>query len=129
MKQIIFTLCILVAFITSANAGEYYNCVDQDGNTVLTTTPQDGMKCEMKGEYEDKVPRKKDGCDLITKKMSQLNVKKILGSPFHSVVDPRGGAYFETWTYTNVGAEDCIIEFFCAAGDCSVSEVKRQKDK
>jgi Domain of unknown function (DUF4124) len=53
LKRIIFTLCIFFALLTSAKASEYYNCVDQNGNTVLTTSPQDGMKCEMTGEDDE----------------------------------------------------------------------------
>lgn len=44
MKQIIFILCIWIACLTTAHAGEMYNCVDRDGNDILTDKPQDGMK-------------------------------------------------------------------------------------
>jgi len=45
MKSLI-VLCILIALLNTANAGEFYKCVDQNGNTVLTTNPQEGMKCK-----------------------------------------------------------------------------------
>lgn len=52
MKRIILTLCVFFAFITSANAGELYRCADRDGNTVITSSPQDGMtRCELKDSY------------------------------------------------------------------------------
>jgi len=53
MKRILLTLCIFIVLASLANAEGYYNCVDKDGNTVLTTTPQDGMKCEMKGGSDE----------------------------------------------------------------------------
>ena len=52
MKQIIFILCILFAFITSTNAGELFSCMDRDGSPVITSSPQDGMKnCVLKDSY------------------------------------------------------------------------------
>lgn len=39
MKRIIFTLCIFVALIISANAGEIYTYTDKDGSTVISDTP------------------------------------------------------------------------------------------
>lgn len=152
MKRILFTLCILVAFITSAYAGEMYSCIDRNGNSIITDAPQDGMtNCALKDSYNDPTPyekaqwerKKEEGrardreeqaqrhkCNLITKDMSQLNVKKILGTPFHTEVFPWGdygnGAYDEHWTYTNGGKEDCTIVFLCFASKCSVTKVKRQ---
>jgi hypothetical protein len=52
MKRILLTLCIFIAFITCANAGELYICTDRDGNTVMTSRPQDGMtNCALKDSY------------------------------------------------------------------------------
>jgi len=54
MKQIIFILCIIFALITYANAGEIYNCIDRDGNSIVTDNPQDGMKnCVLKDSYSE----------------------------------------------------------------------------
>jgi hypothetical protein len=39
MKRIIFILCIFIAFITCATAGEIYTYKDKDGNTVISNTP------------------------------------------------------------------------------------------
>lgn len=35
MKVILLTLCVLITFITSVNAGTIYYCVDRDGNIQL----------------------------------------------------------------------------------------------
>lgn len=52
MKQTIFTLCIFLALIISANAGEIYFCIDHDGNSVFTDSPREGMKnCVLKESY------------------------------------------------------------------------------
>jgi hypothetical protein len=57
MKKIVLTLCVFFAFITSAYAGKLYNCIDRDGNAIITDIPQDGMKnCVLKDSYEDPSP-------------------------------------------------------------------------
>jgi len=46
MNRIFFLIpCVFFFFLTTANAGEFYNCTDRDGNTVITNSPQSGMKC------------------------------------------------------------------------------------
>jgi hypothetical protein len=55
MKTTIATLCILfVAF--AANAQTVYKCIDKDGSSLTTNTPQDGMKCVTQGDdgYDQK---------------------------------------------------------------------------
>ena len=52
MKRLLLTLCIFIAFVISANAGELYICTDRDGKTVMTSLPQDGMtNCALKDSY------------------------------------------------------------------------------
>jgi len=49
MRALVLTLCFLIAFLNFANAGELYNCIDRDGNSIVTDSPQDGMKnCVLK---------------------------------------------------------------------------------
>lgn len=54
MKSLI-ALCVLIALLNTANAGELYRCIDRNGNAILTSAPQDGMeKCVLKeGSSED----------------------------------------------------------------------------
>lgn len=53
MRQIFFTVLILFVFPSSLLAGELYSCIDRDGNTVMTTSPQDGMRnCVLKDSFE-----------------------------------------------------------------------------
>ena len=56
MKVIILTLCFFIIFINFANAGEIYNCIDRDGNKIITDRPQDGMKCALKETYREPSP-------------------------------------------------------------------------
>jgi len=57
MKRILLTLCVFIAFITSANAGELYICIDRDGNSIITDIPQDGMRnCILKDSYRKPPP-------------------------------------------------------------------------
>jgi len=50
MKVTILTLCLFFIFITFANAGEVYSCIDRDGNSIVTDNPQDGMNCKSQNE-------------------------------------------------------------------------------
>jgi hypothetical protein len=50
MKRIFLIPYIIIAFITSANAGGIYNCTDRDGIIIFTDNPQDGMKCVSKDD-------------------------------------------------------------------------------
>ena len=57
MNRIFIILCIFFAFITFANAGEMYRCIDRDGNPIVTSSPQDGMKnCVLDNSREDPAP-------------------------------------------------------------------------
>lgn len=53
MKVLFFTLCVLICVSSSAYAQELYNCIDSDGNEIITNMPQDGMKCTSKGKSLD----------------------------------------------------------------------------
>jgi len=89
MKRIILTLCVFFAFITSANAGELYRCTDRDGNTVITSSPQDGMtNCVLKDSYgkpsqeeptneKEKTIVKKDNAIVKTKETPEASKIRI----------------------------------------------------
>jgi chromosome segregation ATPase len=66
MRPIFFMLCIFLIILTTANAEEIIKCVDSNGNTILTSTPQDGMKCETGQPKEEiKNQRKSSTVNLI----------------------------------------------------------------
>lgn len=52
MTRIFIILCIFFAFIALADAAEFYECVDQDGNTFLTNNPPPDAKCSGAGDNE-----------------------------------------------------------------------------
>lgn len=58
MRVIFLTLYFFIVFITSANAGAIYNCIDRDGNKTITDKPLDGMKCTTMESYGDSSPRR-----------------------------------------------------------------------
>ena len=39
MNRIFLISCVLLAFLTAANAGEIYTYTDKDGNTVISNNP------------------------------------------------------------------------------------------
>jgi len=62
MNRIFFLIpCVFFIFLTSANAGEFYNCIDRDGNTIITNSQQGGMKCVsvLKDSDEDTLPQER----------------------------------------------------------------------
>jgi chromosome segregation ATPase len=55
MKLISIISCIFLIFLATAYADEeVIKCIDADGNTILTSSPQDGMKCFVEKKEEPK---------------------------------------------------------------------------
>ena len=52
-EVIIITLIVFFTSITFAGAGEIYQCIDRHGKTILTSSPRDGMKCELRESFEE----------------------------------------------------------------------------
>jgi len=54
MRKFLFiTLSIIFAFITLGQAGEIYKCTDRHGNLFITSSPRDGMKCDLRESFEE----------------------------------------------------------------------------
>jgi hypothetical protein len=68
VKQFFLIICIFFVLITTANAEKIYKCMDSNGDTVFTSTPQDGMKC-FSGEsnVEPKSPNISSKTHITTK--------------------------------------------------------------
>jgi hypothetical protein len=143
MKEVLLTLCVLIALSSLAHAASFYKCVDSRGNVIMTDNPPPDAKCEgISGGadgviYPQSDPRERQRIEKerlgretaeqlfsrVKKGMSQVDVKKILGSPFHSEISQRGSNhYVEKWIYPRDGEADCIVRFFCAT-KCSVTAV------
>lgn len=63
MKQVCIVLFIflsLFTFCTLTNSGELYNCIDSNGNNIITDSPQNGMKdCVLKDSFTDSLPKER----------------------------------------------------------------------
>ena len=54
MRKVLFiALIVFFTFITFAQAGEIYKCIDRHGNSIITSSPQDGMKCELRESFQE----------------------------------------------------------------------------
>jgi hypothetical protein len=82
MKQIFFTLCVLIALGTVASAAAFQKCIDKEGNAFLTNDPPPGTKCESTGiENVKAMPDKKKQTLDETSGDTQKEEKK-LDDPF-----------------------------------------------
>lgn len=89
MKRIIFTLCVFFTLVVYVNAGELYFCIDRNGNSVFTDSPQDGMRdCIIKESYVNssseettsenrKVVKEEDNVLVKEKEASEAKLKRI----------------------------------------------------
>ena len=60
MKQIFITLFVFMVLVATVNAGDLYNCIDRNGNTIITSSPQDDMtNCVLKDSYDDPTPEER----------------------------------------------------------------------
>lgn len=127
MKRLLLAVFIFVIALASVEtAVAFYDCVDKNGQRMITDNPPQGAKCKSMGGDEGSSPSgQKDGCDLITKGMSTVQVAKILGQPFNKEVGTSGfdTIYFDTWTYIK-GDETCVVKFQCDSS-CKVIKVTR----
>jgi hypothetical protein len=86
MKQVVLTLCVFFTFSTTY-AGELYNCIDRNGNAVITDIPQAGMKnCVLKDSSTKPSPEEstnekanvnKDNSPVKTEDTSKARVTRI----------------------------------------------------
>ncbi len=54
MRKVLFiTVSAFFIFITFAQAGEIYKCIDRHGNPFITSSPQDGMKCVLGESFNE----------------------------------------------------------------------------
>lgn len=54
MRKLLFiTLIVFFTFINFVHAGEIYKCTDHHGNLFITSSPRDGMKCELRESFEE----------------------------------------------------------------------------
>lgn len=94
MKKIIFVFFILFVFVSSIYAGEFYNCIDRDGNTILTNSPQDGMKkCVLKESYKDPTPEEVKAQEQRESERKRVQQKYQISSPTKSSHNNKSETY------------------------------------
>jgi hypothetical protein len=128
MKIMILTLCFFIFFLNFSNAGELYNCTDRDGNSIVTDSPQDGMKnCVLKDSYvnqsqeepanekekEEDAPVKKDNAFAKAKSAAEAREKRI-NNCFNCCRDKSSACY----NYTANGSL-CLAENQNCAATCN----------
>jgi hypothetical protein len=110
MRQIIFTLCCFIAFINSANAGEIYNCIDRDGNTVVTDSPQDGMaKCVLKVSYETSSQPSPTHSSAHNDSVGYIDAPVVFGRPLYDAPPVTVTYSYDYYTYQRVGTYVDIV--------------------
>lgn len=75
MKQLLLILYFFVAVITPVQAGELYSCVDREGNRMITDTPRDGMKCELKDRFEESAAKAEPEKEKVNPQKDQTRVQ------------------------------------------------------
>ena len=80
MKRIFLLLGIFFLLSTAAAAQEIFRCIDADGNAVLTSTPQEGMKCSRGETSEEPQSRRTssktnlpDRCSNLSRELEDVN--------------------------------------------------------
>lgn len=53
MKQLFLTLCLLIALVFINDAQAFYNCIDRQGNSMITDNPPADAICEAPGDKSD----------------------------------------------------------------------------
>ncbi len=75
MKQLLLILCFFIAAIIPVQAGELYICTDRDGNKMITDTPRDGMKCDLKDRFEESAAKAAPEKEKVNPQKDQTGVK------------------------------------------------------
>jgi hypothetical protein len=84
MKRLFLPCIFIFALLITANAENPYKCIDSNGNTVFSSTPQEGMKC-FNGESneEPKSPNRYSK----TNKSSKTDLVEICHDLSHDLED------------------------------------------
>ncbi len=122
MKQIFSTLCVFIALAFVDNAAAFYNCIDSQGNPIITDNPPPGAKCEYMGGQEEKSMPEKGKPIVKTSIAPQKNEVKKQPPPVSIEQLPmninirkltRTGTVYMDATYTN-NSDRTIVSFSAA---------------
>ena len=87
MKRILLTLCVFIVFITSAYAEGLYDCIDRNGNPIITSSPQDGMKCAPKESDGDSSLDEQAGKEYIYQQKAITDQQKARAERERAIAD------------------------------------------
>jgi hypothetical protein len=91
MIRIIIISCAFFALVALAGASEFYECVDQDGNTFLTNNPPPDAKCSGAGDNESS-SAENESADSRRQKSAPDEKKSGLGNDVRRLIKiPRPG--------------------------------------
>jgi glutaredoxin len=78
-KIFLIVISFFLLFVV-ANAGELYICVDKNGNEIISSLPQDGMKCSVKDTFRDPSPEELAEKEAIKKQKAIEEKDKIISN-------------------------------------------------
>ena len=79
MKRIIYILCVFFILAAVDNAAAFYNCVDSEGNAIITDNPPPGARCGSPGEKIDAVSGEKNSeCRRIIESLNSYDSMSTL---------------------------------------------------
>jgi hypothetical protein len=129
MKKIFFILSIILIFASPLFAGELYSCKDRQGNSIVTSAPQDGMTdCTLKDSYEEPAPV--PVVKKYTRKYEDLSEEDYLRKEEEKqkqkeIVEAKNRA-----SQQRIECQDkCAKDYWSCAGDCSKYYTKDYKQE
>ena len=63
MKRIFFTLLFFIVLLTASYAAAFYNCIDSQGNSIITDNPPSGAKCKSTEGDDESLAKKPDSAN------------------------------------------------------------------
>jgi len=74
MKRIFFTLFFFIALVTVGYAATIYNCVDSQGNSIITDNPPSDAKCTSPEGDDEVLTEKPDSANK--RQQSDVEIQK-----------------------------------------------------
>lgn len=79
MKRILYILFIFFILADVDNAAAFYNCIDSEGNPIITDNPPPGARCGAPGEKIDAVAGEKNSeCSRIIESLNSYDSMSTL---------------------------------------------------
>jgi len=79
MKKMLLIPVMFFALLTAAHAADLYICVDESGKEIITSIPQDGMKCQLKETIHDSTSEQMAEKEKAAKTVEETSKNKPAG--------------------------------------------------